>query len=114
GALGDIGDAMTAQVLALFAGHSAHVLAPEDDLAAGDEAAGARIAHGGEADGGLARPALADQTQDLALAQLQADIVPQHRAGPGIGADLDPQVLDIENVIAERSVSGCGFAHAAP
>ena len=81
--------------------HAADIGAVIDHRSARYSAAGAGVAHGGEADGALARTAFTDQAQHLAAAQLEADIMHQH-----IFAGGDAQVAHIQDHITK------GAAHA--
>ncbi len=103
--LGDIGDARPAEIAALLLGGGAQVDPVEHDGAARDPAAVAGEAHGGEADGGLPRAALADETQNLALVKRQVDALDD--LGPFVARTaLDAEVPDFqENVAIHRGHS---------
>jgi hypothetical protein len=93
--LRDIGDAAAAQAAAFGLGRGAQVDPVEEDRAPRDPAAVAGIAHGGKADGGLARTGFADQPQHLAPVQRQAHAL--HDLRPVVARPaLDPQVRDGE------------------
>ena len=92
--LGDIGDAHAAQRPVSGFGKFEDILAVEDDAAAGNGAAAARIIHARQADGGFAGPGFADQAEHLATPQREADIIDQHRLAAGLRGRLDAQVFD--------------------
>ena len=73
GGLGDIGDATSAQRAQCRPGGPDQLLSVKDDGAARDPAAATDIAHRRQPERGLARAALADQTQHVPRAKRQVD-----------------------------------------
>ncbi len=97
GTLRDIGDLRPAQRAPLIRADRSDILAAEDDVAADDVAAAARVAHGGEADRRFAGAGFADQPQHLAAPQLQGDVVDQHRTLAEVGAHGDAHAANVED-----------------
>ena len=75
GALGDVGDVAAAEIGEGAFGEREHVGGADADVAFGDAAAAAGVAHQGEASGGLAGAGFADQRQDLAAGDAEVEIV---------------------------------------
>ena len=121
GGLRDIGDFLAAQPAQAARAALEDVAAVQPDLAPGDADAAAAIAHGGKADGGLARAGFADQAQHLALFQREGHVIDDGDVAGGFagGIDrrLDAKVADVEEGISHRGpLSGrrCGSAPSRP
>ena len=97
GALSDVGDLRSAQRAPFIRPDRSDILAAEDDVAADDVAAAARVAHRGETDRRFARARFTDEPNDLAAPQLKGNIVDQHRALAEVGAHHDAHAADVED-----------------
>ncbi len=107
GALSDVGDLRPAQRAPLLGADRSYILAAEDDVAAHNVAAAARVAHRGEADRRFARAGFADEADDLAAPQLQGDIVDQNRTFAEIRAHGDAHAANIEDDRPVAQIPSC-------
>ena len=91
--LRDIGHALATHRAPAFGVQCADIGSAQNHFAPGNVQTCAGVHHARQADGRLARTAFTDQTQHLAFAQLQVDVVHNHVARHA----LEAQALDIQN-----------------
>ena len=83
---------------ARFSDSAAMSLSVNDDLAAGDAAAGPGIAHQRQRDRRFARAALADQGDDFAVGDVETDAFDDFDKAASIRCCLNPQISDFNEI----------------
>ena len=96
GALGEVGDALAAEVALLVGRHGDDVAPVEANFPAGELEPRLGIAEGGEGDGGLAGARFADEGHHLAALHLEAHPLDDGGEGAVVLAGVDREPVDLQ------------------